>query len=132
MIFADGGAVGRAVLEHGVDDGPPDLRRSHGRNVRPAPNPVNGVDSIVAGRSVERVPVGVEGDAHREGVRRRTLRLEPFEMVSIDIPETFTGVMMEKMALRRGEMAKMVNHGSGRVLLDFLVHASINIHRRSP
>ena len=28
---------------------------------------------------------------------------------------------MEKMALRRGEMVKMVNHGSGRVLLDFMV-----------
>ena len=45
------------------------------------------------------------------------VRCEPFELVSIDIPETFTGVMMEKMALRRGEMVKMVKVVSVVMLL---------------
>jgi GTP-binding protein len=50
------------------------------------------------------------------GVRR-----EPLELFSIDAPETYMGVVLEKMALRKGKMVKMVNHGSGRVRLDFHV-----------
>ena len=48
-------------------------------------------------------------------------RLEPQELFSIDLPETYMGVILEKMALRKGKMAKMVNHGSGRVRLEFQV-----------
>jgi GTP-binding protein len=48
-------------------------------------------------------------------------RREPLELFSIDVPETYMGVVLEKMALRRGKMVKMVNHGSGRVRLDFHV-----------
>ena len=51
-----------------------------------------------------------------DGVRR-----EPLEAFSIDVPETFMGVVLEKMALRKGKMTKMVNHGSGRVRLEFHV-----------
>jgi len=51
-----------------------------------------------------------------EGARR-----EPQELFSIDVPETFMGVVLEKMALRKGRMTKMVNHGSGRVRLEFQV-----------
>ena len=54
---------------------------------------------------------------HVEDGRRK----EPLELFSIDLPETYMGVVLEKMALRKGKMAKMVNHGSGRVRLDFLV-----------
>ena len=50
-----------------------------------------------------------------------TTRKEPLELFSIDVPETYMGVVLEKMALRKGKMAKMVNHGSGRVRLDFHV-----------
>jgi GTP-binding protein len=50
------------------------------------------------------------------GVRR-----EPLELFSVDLPEAYMGVILEKMALRKGKMAKMVNHGSGRVRLDFQV-----------
>jgi GTP-binding protein len=46
---------------------------------------------------------------------------EPQELFSVDLPDTFMGVVLEKMALRKGVMAKMVNHGSGRVRLDFQV-----------
>jgi GTP-binding protein len=44
---------------------------------------------------------------------------EPVEMLVIDCPESFLGVVMEKMGVRKGKMSKMVNHGSGRVRLEF-------------
>ena len=49
------------------------------------------------------------------------VRKEPLELLSLDVPETFMGVVLEKMALRKGKMARMVNHGSGRVRLEFQV-----------
>ena len=45
--------------------------------------------------------------------------LEPVELAVVDIPEEFIGIVTEKMAGRRGRMVKMVNHGSGRVRLEF-------------
>ncbi len=44
---------------------------------------------------------------------------EPMELLVVDCPEAYIGVVMEKMGERRGKMTKMVNHGSGRVRLDF-------------
>jgi GTP-binding protein len=41
------------------------------------------------------------------------------ELLVIDCPETFIGVVIEKLGSRKGKMAKMVNHGSGRVRLEF-------------
>ncbi|MBI4473322.1 MAG: translational GTPase TypA, partial [Acidobacteria bacterium] len=46
---------------------------------------------------------------------------EPIEMLIIDCPETFLGVVIEKLGSRKGKMVKMVNHGSGRVRLEFHV-----------
>jgi GTP-binding protein len=46
---------------------------------------------------------------------------EPVEMLIVDCPETFLGVIIEKLGSRRGKMEKMVNHGSGRVRLEFQV-----------
>src|SRR5438552_5033468 len=46
---------------------------------------------------------------------------EPLEMLIIDCPETFLGVVIEKLGARKGKMVKMVNHGSGRVRLEFHV-----------
>jgi GTP-binding protein len=46
---------------------------------------------------------------------------EPLELLVIDLPETFLGVVMEKLGVRKGKMTKMVNHGSGRVRLEFHV-----------
>jgi len=46
---------------------------------------------------------------------------EPLEMLTLDVPEAYMGVVLEKMAMRKGKMIKMVNHGSGRVRLDFHV-----------
>ncbi|MGH9585203.1 MAG: GTP-binding protein TypA/BipA, partial [Bryobacteraceae bacterium] len=44
---------------------------------------------------------------------------EPVELLVIDCPEEFIGVVIEKLGARKGKMAKMVNHGSGRVRLEF-------------
>ncbi len=44
---------------------------------------------------------------------------EPLELLVIDCPENFLGVVMEKLGSRKGKMSKMVNHGSGRVRLEF-------------
>jgi GTP-binding protein len=46
-------------------------------------------------------------------------RLEPLEILVIDCPESFIGIVMESLGSRRGELAKMVNHHSGRVRMDF-------------
>jgi len=46
---------------------------------------------------------------------------EPQELLVIDCPEEFIGVVIEKLGRRKGKMGKMVNHGSGRVRLEFRV-----------
>ncbi len=46
---------------------------------------------------------------------------EPLELLVIDCPEEFIGVVIEKMGTRKGKMTKMVNHGSGRVRLEFQI-----------
>jgi GTP-binding protein len=48
---------------------------------------------------------------------------EPVERVSIDIPEDFMGVTTQLLALRKGRMEQMVNHGTGWVRLEYLVPA---------
>jgi GTP-binding protein len=49
------------------------------------------------------------------------VRKEPLELFILDLPESYMGIVLEKMAMRKGKMVKMVNHGSGRVRLDFHV-----------
>jgi GTP-binding protein len=44
---------------------------------------------------------------------------EPVELLVIDCPEAFIGVVIEKIGGRKGKMLKMVNHGSGRARLEF-------------
>ncbi|MFQ5480502.1 MAG: translational GTPase TypA [Thermodesulfobacteriota bacterium] len=46
---------------------------------------------------------------------------EPLERVFIDTPEDTTGVIIEKLAARKGRMTNMVNHGHGRVNMEFLI-----------
>ncbi|MBA3766348.1 MAG: translational GTPase TypA [Acidobacteria bacterium] len=45
--------------------------------------------------------------------------LEPIEQVVVDCPDDFIGVVTEAMGRRKGQMTKMVNHGTGRVRLEF-------------
>ena len=47
--------------------------------------------------------------------------LEPVELLVVDCPESYTGLVIETLGSRRGLMTKMVNHGSGRVRLDFRI-----------
>jgi GTP-binding protein len=45
--------------------------------------------------------------------------LEPIEAVVVDCPDEFIGVITEALGRRKGQMTKMVNHGTGRVRLEF-------------
>ena len=49
------------------------------------------------------------------------VRMEPVEDLVIDVPEEFQGVVIAQAGTRRGVLSKMVNHGSGRVRLEFRV-----------
>jgi len=49
--------------------------------------------------------------------------LEPVERLFLDIPEEFVGIITEKLAARKGRMANLINKGSGRVNLEFLIPA---------
>jgi len=49
------------------------------------------------------------------------VRMEPVEDLVIDVPEDFQGVVIAMAGGRRGVMSKMVNHGSGRVRLEFRI-----------
>ena len=44
---------------------------------------------------------------------------EPIELAVIDVPDQFIGVVTEAMGRRKGTMAKMINHGHGRVRMEF-------------
>ncbi|MFH1176213.1 MAG: translational GTPase TypA, partial [Acidobacteriota bacterium] len=44
---------------------------------------------------------------------------EPMELLVVDCPEEFIGVVTQKVGNRRGRMMKMVNHGTGRVRMEF-------------
>ena len=46
---------------------------------------------------------------------------EPMEHVQIDVPEEYTGSVMESIGVRKGEMLDMVNQGNGQVRLEFKV-----------
>jgi GTP-binding protein len=49
--------------------------------------------------------------------------MEPVEDLVIDVAEDFQGVVIAQVGTRRGTMTKMVNHGSGRVRLEFRIPA---------
>src|SRR5438270_9421407 len=49
--------------------------------------------------------------------------LEPVERLTIDIPEDFLGVTTQLLAVRKGRLEQIVNHGTGWVRMDYLVPA---------
>ncbi|WP_062048481.1 translational GTPase TypA [Bacillus sp. JCM 19034] len=51
------------------------------------------------------------------------VKCEPMERVQIDVPDEYTGSVMESLGERKGEMLNMTNNGSGQVRLEFLVPA---------
>jgi GTP-binding protein len=48
---------------------------------------------------------------------------EPIERISVDVPEEYVGVITQMMAIRKGRMEQMVNHGTGWVRMEYLVPA---------
>ena len=49
------------------------------------------------------------------------VKKEPFEMFWVDVAEPYQGVVVEKLGIRKGQLVHMVNHGSGRVRLQFRI-----------
>lgn len=49
------------------------------------------------------------------------IRSEPVERVQIDVPEEYTGAIMESIGSRKGEMVDMINNGNGQVRMIFMV-----------
>jgi len=50
-------------------------------------------------------------------------RLEPYEELTVDVPEEYMGVVMEKLGPRRSELTEMKNPGQGTVRLTFRIPA---------
>jgi GTP-binding protein len=50
-------------------------------------------------------------------------RHEPVERLAIDAPEDYVGVLTQLLALRKGRLEQMVNHGTGWVRMEYLVPA---------
>ena len=57
--------------------------------------------------------------------------LEPMELLVVDCPEEFIGVVTQKVGTRKGQMLRMVNHGTGRVRLEYRIPARGLIGYRS-
>jgi len=57
--------------------------------------------------------------------------MEPVEKLTVDIPESFVGVVIEKLGSRKGQITKMHNHGSGRVRMEFSIPSRGMIGLRS-
>ena len=49
------------------------------------------------------------------------ITLEPLERLFLDIPEEFVGKITEKLSIRKGRLESLVNKGSGRVSMEFLI-----------
>lgn len=109
------------------------LDRETLRNVAIRIKPTERADSFeVCGRGELQMAIIIE-TMRREGyefmvskprVITKTERgrvLEPMERVFIDVPEEFIGVLSEKLSARKGRMVSLINKGSGRVNLEFIV-----------
>jgi GTP-binding protein len=48
---------------------------------------------------------------------------EPVERMSVDVPDDYVGVITQMLALRKGRLEQMVNHGTGWVRMEYLVPA---------
>ncbi|KKK76014.1 hypothetical protein LCGC14_2867950, partial [marine sediment metagenome] len=50
-------------------------------------------------------------------------RCEPIECLTVDVPEEHVGVVTQMLALRKGRLEQMINHGTGWVRMDYIVPA---------
>jgi len=46
---------------------------------------------------------------------------EPVEALTVDVPEDYLGVVTQLLALRKGQMRQTINHGTGRIRLEYVV-----------
>ena len=77
---------------------------------------------------------GYELQVSRPDIVTKTINgkvFEPVEDLVIDVAEEFQGVVIAQIGIRRGTMTRMVNHGSGRVRLEFRIPARGMIGFRS-
>ena len=49
------------------------------------------------------------------------VKCEPYEQLTVDVPEDSQGTVMEKLGIRKGELKNMVPDGKGRVRLDYII-----------
>jgi len=69
---------------------------------------------------------GYELQVSRPDIVTKTMNggiVEPVEELVIDVPEDHQGIVIAQVGERKGVMTKMVNHGSGRVRLEFRIPA---------
>ena len=109
------------------------LEREALRNVALRLKPLERADAFeVCGRGELQMAILIE-TMRREGYEFMVSRprvitkkedgqmLEPVERVFIDIPDTYVGIVTEKLSIRKGRMENLVNKGSGRVNMEFLI-----------
>jgi len=109
------------------------LQRELLTNVSIRVDPTDSPDSfVVSGRGELQMAILIEM-MRREGYeltvskpevitkKEHGATLEPMEKLVIDCPEEFVGVVSEKIGRRKGRMTNMVNHGTGRVRLEFRI-----------
>lgn len=119
------------------------LLRETERNVALRVEPTDSPDAFqVAGRGELHLGILIE-TMRREGyelaVSRPEVimkhedgqRLEPLEQLTVDIPEEYLGVVMEKLGVRKAEMLDMTNSGTGHLRLEFIIPARGLIGYRS-
>ncbi|MDA0815263.1 MAG: translational GTPase TypA [Chloroflexi bacterium] len=46
---------------------------------------------------------------------------EPVELLTVDIPDEYLGAVSQLLAIRKGQMQRTVNHGTGRIRIDYLI-----------
>ena len=109
------------------------LEREALGNVSIRVEPTGGPDAFtVAGRGELQLAILIEmmrREGYELGVSKPEIIVrtvdgqprEPVEALTVDCPEDFLGVVTQKVNLRKGRMTKMVNHGSGRVRLEFRI-----------
>ncbi len=103
------------------------------KNVSIEVKPTNRADAFeVCGRGELQMAILVE-TMRREGYEfaiskpkvitkvENGVTLEPVEKVFMDIPEEYTGVVTQKLSQRKGVMTHLMNHGGGRVNLEFRI-----------
>lgn len=52
-------------------------------------------------------------------------KLEPYEQLTVDIPETNQGAVMERLGERKGDLKDMISDGKGRVRLDYVIPTEV-------